>query len=66
MNVSELEIFGLLLSPLSLMVVVASIIAVLASRLISRVLPRVLLRQESLVGLTTFSLALALLVGMSF
>ena len=66
MNVHELELFGLLLSPLSLMVVVASIIAVLTSRLISRVLPRVLLRQESLVGLTTFSLALALLVGMSF
>lgn len=66
MPIHESNFFGLLFSPLFLMVVIAVAITSVAVRIIDRVIPYSMQRNESLMSMLMFMVILASLVRFTF
>lgn len=66
MPLHEVSFQGLLLSPIFMMVLIAAALSVVISRVVDRIIPYSMQRNESLLGMSLFMLILAGLVRITF
>jgi hypothetical protein len=66
MPLHEVSFQGLLVSPIFMMVLIAAAVTVVISRIVDRVIPYSMHRNESLLGMLLFMLILAGLVRITF
>jgi hypothetical protein len=66
MPLHEVSFQGLLVSPIFMMVLIAAAVTVVASRVVDRIIPYSMQRNESLLGMLLFMLILAGLVRITF
>lgn len=66
MPLHEVSFQGLLLSPIFTMVVIAAALTIVTSRVVDRIIPYSMQRNESLLGMLLFMLILAGLVRITF
>jgi hypothetical protein len=66
MPLHEVSFQGLLLSPIFTMVLIAAALTIVTSRVVDRIIPYSMQRNESLLGMLLFMLILAGLVRITF
>lgn len=66
MPLHEVSFQGLLVSPIFMMVVIAAVLTIVASRVVDLIIPYSMQRNESLLGMLLFMLILAGLVRITF